>query len=114
VFYYLKYVNLEVQRLKKIDKKIADAYFRERTRLIIIYLIVWFLVSFGVVMFAEFFQTFTINGFPFHYFMGAQGAIVTFILLLFINAKVSDKIDKKYGISEEKNVQLSSGRTLDH
>ncbi|MCX8048003.1 MAG: DUF4212 domain-containing protein, partial [Anoxybacillus gonensis] len=54
------------------------------------------------------------NGFPFHYFMGAQGAVVTFIVLLFINAKVSDNIDKKYGISEEKNEQLSAGKALDH
>jgi len=100
--------------LKKIDKKVADAYFRERTRLITIYLTIWFLVSFGIVMFAEYFSSFTFNGFPFHYFMGAQGAVLTFIILLFVNAKVSDKIDEKYGISEEKNEQFSSGRTLDH
>jgi putative solute:sodium symporter small subunit len=100
--------------LKQIDKKIADAYFRERLRLIIIFLIIWFVVSFGVVMFAESLQNITVNGFPFHYFMGAQGSVLTFIILLFINAKMSDKIDEKYGISDEKNQQLSAGRTLDH
>jgi len=100
--------------LKKIDKKVADAYFRERTRLIIIFLAIWFLVSFGVVLFAEYFSEFTFNGFPFHYFMGAQGAVLMFIILLFVNAAASDQIDKKYGISEEKNEQFSSGRTLDH
>lgn len=99
--------------MKKIDKHIADAYFRERTRNIIIYLVVWFLASFGVAMFAESYS-FTVNGFPFHYFMGAQGAIVIFIFLLFINAKVSDNIDKKYGINEKKNEQLSFGNTVDH
>lgn len=92
----------------------ADAYFRERTRLIIIFLAIWFLVSFGVVLFAEYFSEFTFNGFPFHYFMGAQGAVLMFIILLFVNAAASDQIDKKYGISEEKNEQFSSGRTLDH
>ncbi|WP_044748791.1 DUF4212 domain-containing protein [Bacillus alveayuensis] len=100
--------------MKQIDKKIADAYFRERLRLIIIFLIIWFVVSFGVVMFAESLQNITVNGFPFHYFMGAQGSVLTFIILLFINAKMSDKIDEKYGISDEKNQQLSAGRTLDH
>jgi uncharacterized membrane protein len=46
--------------------------------------------------------------------MGAQGAIIIFIILLFINAKVSDSIDKKYGIDESKNESLSYGKTLDH
>ncbi|MBD1383221.1 DUF4212 domain-containing protein [Metabacillus arenae] len=100
--------------MKKIDKKVADAYFKEKTRNIIFYLVIWFVVSFGVVSFAEVFSTFSINGFPFHYYMGAQGAVIIFILLLFINAKVSDQIDRKYGIDESKNEQISSGKVLDH
>ncbi|MCH1625172.1 DUF4212 domain-containing protein [Fredinandcohnia quinoae] len=100
--------------MKKIDKKIADAYFKERTRNIAIYLIIGFLVSFGVVLFAEPFSKFSVNGLPFHYFMGAQGAVLTFIIVLFVNAKVSDSIDKKYGIDESKNEQISSGKVLDH
>lgn len=100
--------------MKKIEKKVADAYFKERTRNIIVYLLIGFLASFGVVLFAEPLSQFNINGFPFHYFMGAQGAIVIFILLLFVNAKVSDSIDQKYGIDEAKNEQLSAGKTLDH
>ncbi|WP_077619867.1 DUF4212 domain-containing protein [Bacillus sinesaloumensis] len=100
--------------MKKVDKKIADGYFREKTRNIIIYLIIGFLVSFGVVMFAEPLSSFTVNGLPFHYFMGAQGAVATFIIILFVNAKLSDKIDEKYGIDESKNEQISSGKALDH
>lgn len=99
---------------KKIDKKVADAYFKERTRNIVIFLVIGFLSSFGVVLFAEFFSGFTINGFPFHYFMGAQGAVVIFILLLFINARLSDSIDRKYGIDESKNKLLSAGKAVDH
>lgn len=75
-----------------------------------IYLAIWFLSSFGVVMFAEKFATFTFNGFPFHYFMGAQGSIVIFILLLYVNAKVSDGIDRKYGIEESKTSRSAMGR----
>ncbi len=100
--------------MKKISKEHADAYFRARTRNIVFYLIIWALVSFGVVMFAESLSNFSFNGFPFHYFMGAQGAIVVFILLLFINAILSDKIDQKFGIDETRNKQISGGKTLDH
>ncbi len=100
--------------MKKIDKEKADSYFREKNRNMIIYFIIWFIVSFGVVLFAEPLSEFTINGFPFHYFMGAQGAVITFIILLFVNAKLGDNIDKKYGIDENKNEQISSGKVLDH
>ncbi|GLB59028.1 DUF4212 domain-containing protein [Cytobacillus sp. NCCP-133] len=100
--------------MKKIDKKVADRYFREKTRNMIIYFAVGFLASFGVVLFAEPLSGITINGFPFHYFMGAQGAVLTFIILLFVNAKLGDAIDRKYGIDEEKNKQISSGKVLDH
>ncbi len=102
-----------VEQLKKIDKKIADSYFRERTKLIAVCLVIWFIVSFGVVMFAESLM-FTFLGFPFHYFMGALGSILVFISLLFVNAKVSDSIDAKYGIDEAKNKQLSEGKVFDH
>jgi putative solute:sodium symporter small subunit len=96
------------------EKATADQYFRERTRNMMIYLVIWAVVSFGVVFFADSLTDITINGFPFHYFMGAQGAILTFIILLFVNAAVSDKIDKKYGIDENKNKQISSGKVVDH
>ena len=100
--------------MKKIEKGKADQYFKEKNRYIMLYLIVGFLSSFGVVLFADSLKGLTINGYPFHYFMGAQGAIVIFIILLFVNAKVSDSIDKKYGIDESKNESLSYGKTLDH
>ncbi|UII55716.1 DUF4212 domain-containing protein [Cytobacillus spongiae] len=100
--------------MKKMEKATADQYFRERTRNMMIYLVIWAVVSFGVVFFADSLTDITINGFPFHYFMGAQGAILTFIILLFVNAAVSDKIDKKYGIDENKNKQISSGKVVDH
>ncbi|RSK28912.1 DUF4212 domain-containing protein [Bacillus sp. HMF5848] len=100
--------------MKKIEKSVADSYFRERTRNTVIYLIIWFIVSFGVAMFAESLQFSILGGFPFHYFMGAFGSIVTFIILLFVNAILSDQIDKKYGIDEARNEQVSQGKVLDH
>ncbi|MDG5472763.1 DUF4212 domain-containing protein [Jeotgalibacillus sp. ET6] len=100
--------------MKRIDKKTADAYFRTRTILISIYLVIGFSASFGAVFFAEFLAEFTFNGFPLHYYMGAQGAVLTFIILLFVNAIVSDRIDKKYGIDEARNESIGSGKTVDH
>ena len=100
--------------MKKIDKSIADAYFRTKTRNIIIFLAIGFLVSFGVVAFAESFKGMTFNGMPFHYWVGAQGGVITFVIILFINAYMGDKLDEKYGIDEKRNEVLSSGKTIDH
>ena len=100
--------------MRKIDKKTADKYFREKNTYMVIYFIIWAVVSYGVVLLAEPLSEFTINGFPFHYFMGAQGALLTFIILLFVNAIVGDSIDKKYGIDESKNEQIGAGRVVDH
>lgn len=101
--------------MKKIDKKIADAYFRIRNRNIIIFLTIGFLVSFGVVIFAEAFSEISfIGGVPLHYFMGAQGSVLTFIVLLFANAVVSDKIDKDFGIDDAHSAVLNAGKVQDH
>lgn len=100
--------------MKKIDKSVADAYFKARNTVVIICLIIGGLASFGVVLFAEAFSNFTFMGMPFHYYMGAQGAVLTFVILLFANAIISDKIDKKFGIDEDRNASISSGKVLDH
>ncbi|QHE51716.1 DUF4212 domain-containing protein [Pontibacillus sp. HMF3514] len=99
--------------MKKVEKHVADSYFRARNIATAIYLVIWFAVSYGVVLFAEPLSAYTINGIPFHYFMGAQGSVLTFILLLFVNAIVSDKIDQKYGIDEKQNEAISAGHTVD-
>jgi putative solute:sodium symporter small subunit len=96
------------------DRKLANRYFKERTRYMILYFVIWFVVSYGVVIFAEPLSHFTINGYPFHYFMGAQGAIITFIVLLFINASVSDAIDKKFGILKKDNKRLNSEEVINN
>ncbi|SDI03709.1 putative solute:sodium symporter small subunit [Alteribacillus persepolensis] len=100
--------------MKKVEKEVADRYFRTRTTLIIIFLGIGFLVSFGVVAFAEFFSQFTFLGVELHYYMGSQGAVVIFILCLFFNAVLSDRIDRKFGIDDEANTSISNGKTINH
>ncbi|WP_431804104.1 DUF4212 domain-containing protein [Halobacillus andaensis] len=87
--------------MKKLERAKAEAYFKYRTTMIVIYLAIGFLVSYAVVLNAEALSSFSVMGIPFHYYMGAQGAVVTFIVLLFINAIVSDRIDKKFGFNPE-------------
>ncbi|TLS35808.1 DUF4212 domain-containing protein [Pseudalkalibacillus caeni] len=98
--------------MKKIDKAVADAYFKERIRLIGILLVIWFIVSYVMVFFAESLAQYSFNGFPLHYFMGAQGSVATFIVLLFVNAAISDRIDEKYGLSPKKKIEQTLDRSV--
>ena len=100
--------------MKKVDKKVADAYFREKNLYMIAYFTIWFLVSFVVVAFADSLTEIKLLGFPFHYCMGAIGALFTFIVLLFINAVVGDKIDEKYGIDHARNEEIGAKNMIDH
>ncbi|MBD8033621.1 MULTISPECIES: DUF4212 domain-containing protein [Solibacillus] len=100
--------------MKKVDQKVADAYFREKNRYMLVYFAIWFLVSYVVVAFADSLTEIQFLGFPFHYFMGAIGALFTFIVLLFVNAIVGDKIDKKYGIDDERNKEIGAKNMIDH
>ena len=100
--------------MKKVDKKVADAYFREKNKYMFIYFAIWFLVSYVVVAFADSLTEITIIGFPFHYFMGAIGALFTFIVLLFVNAIVGDRIDKKYDIDDATNKEIGSKNMVEH
>lgn len=100
--------------MRKIDKSVADGYFREKNTYMVIYFIIWAVVSYGVVLLAKPLSDIYFNGFPFHYFMGAQGALAVFIILLFVNAIIGDKIDKKYGIDDKKNEEIGSGSVSEH
>lgn len=100
--------------MKKIDKSVGERYFREKNTYMIAFFIIWAIVSYGVVAVADTLTDITFIGFPFHYFMGAIGALITFILLLFANAIVGDRIDKKYGVNQQANERIAVGTTLDH
>ncbi|QDI92679.1 DUF4212 domain-containing protein [Salicibibacter halophilus] len=99
--------------MKIVDKKDAEKYFKLRTIMIFSFLLLALAVSFGVAAFAEFFSQFTFMGMPLHYYMGAQGAIVIFIVLLFLNAVISDRLDKRFGIDDAKNEQIDEGKSFD-
>lgn len=62
---------------------------------------VWFLATFGVSWFARDLQALTLLGFPFPFFMAAQGALLIYLLLVGFYAWRMGKLDKKYGVGED-------------
>ncbi len=76
-------------------------YWRSNLRMTGALLSVWFLATFGVSWFARDLQALTLLGFPFPFFMAAQGALLIYLLLVGFYAWRMGKLDKKYGVGED-------------
>ncbi|MBU1424068.1 MAG: DUF4212 domain-containing protein [Gammaproteobacteria bacterium] len=75
-------------------------YWRKNLKITGILLLVWFVVTFVVGWFARDMQSVTILGFPFPFFMGAQGALLVYVLLVGYYAYCMSKLDREYGVQE--------------
>jgi putative solute:sodium symporter small subunit len=80
-----------------------DAHWAKTRNLTITILILWFIFSFVVHWFAESLNAITFMGFPLGYYMAVQGSLIIFVVLIFVQNWIQDKIDDESGFSEEKN-----------
>lgn len=78
----------------------VKAYWRENQRLIVILLAIWFSVSYLPVLFINQLNAIVIGGFPLGYYMGAQGSLIVFVILIFYYAFAMNRLDAKYGMSD--------------
>jgi len=76
------------------------AYWRKTLRLTGLLLAVWFCVTFGVAFFARE-LSFTFFGWPFSFWVGAQGALVVYVLIVAIYAHAMAKLDEAHGMGED-------------
>jgi putative solute:sodium symporter small subunit len=89
------------QELKGLDKqKLAD-YWSYNVKLTAFTMIVWFVVTYVAIFFAPQLDKIVILGFPMGYYMGAQGSLIVFVILIFNYAFKMNKADKDYGVEEE-------------
>jgi putative solute:sodium symporter small subunit len=72
-------------------------------RLMIIHLVVWFIFSYVVHWFAVPLNNISFLGWPLGYYMAAQGALIVFVVQLFLFNRQQHAIDMKYGVAEEQH-----------
>jgi putative solute:sodium symporter small subunit len=85
------------------SKNVWKEYWSKNLRLIITLLIIWFVISYlpalllglGVNL-----NSISFLGFPFGYYMAGQGSLIGFVLLIFLYAKMMNKMDDEYHISD--------------
>jgi len=62
---------------------------------------IWFFFSFVVHMFAPSLNSIRILGFPFGFYMAAQGSLIIFVVALFWFGKRQNQIDEEFGVQED-------------
>lgn len=86
--------------MKTTDKN-ARAYWRENVKYLVILLSIWFMVSYGAgILFKDALNEIQFAGFKLGFWFAQQGAIYTFVILIFVYVRLMNKLDKKYGYDE--------------
>ena len=75
-------------------------YWQKNLRLTAVLLAIWFVVTFVVIFFAPELNTIVIAGFPFAFYMGAQGALAIYVVIIWYYARRMNQLDREYGVHE--------------
>ena len=76
-----------------------ERYWRSNRIVIALLLLVWFTVTFVVSYFARA-LSFTFFGWPFSFWMGAQGALLVYCLIIGFYAWYMNRLDIEHGVEE--------------
>jgi putative solute:sodium symporter small subunit len=64
-----------------------------------ILLAIWFFVTFVIAYFARD-LTFNFFGWPFSFWVAAQGALIVYVLIIWYYAHYMNRLDQEYGVAE--------------
>ena len=75
-------------------------YWRKNLTITAILMAIWFVVTF-VVGYTARDLNFKFFGWPFSFWMGAQGALIIYVLIIWYYARYMNKLDQEFGVHEE-------------
>jgi putative solute:sodium symporter small subunit len=75
-------------------------YWRRNVRMTGILLAIWALVTYGIGFYARELN-FNFFGWPFSFWVGAQGALVIYVLIIWYYAWYMNRLDIEYGVAED-------------
>ncbi|HSF48878.1 MAG TPA: DUF4212 domain-containing protein [Burkholderiales bacterium] len=75
-------------------------YWHKNLTVTAILLAIWFVVTFVVSYFARELNQITFLGFPLAFYMGAQGALIIYVLIIWYYAHYMNKLDVEYDVHE--------------
>ncbi len=74
-------------------------YWRKNLRITGILLGVWFLVTFVMGYYARDLN-FNFFGWPFSFWMAAQGSLIIYVLIIWIYARYMNNLDQEFGVAD--------------
>lgn len=74
-------------------------YWRKNLRLTSVLLAIWFIVSFVMVFFARD-LSFSFFGWPFSFWMAAQGSLLVYMAIIWYYARTMNRLDQEHGVAE--------------
>ncbi|WP_020681765.1 DUF4212 domain-containing protein [Marinobacterium rhizophilum] len=79
----------------------AKAYWRENLGIISVYMVIWFVASYGFgILFVEQLDSIHFFGFPLGFWFAQQGSIFIFVILIWAYVYSMNKLDEKYDVHE--------------
>lgn len=77
------------------------AYWRRNLAVTAILLLIWFVVTFVASFYARELNQINVFGFPLGFYMGAQGALLVYLLIIGFYAHYMNRLDEAYGIDPD-------------
>jgi putative solute:sodium symporter small subunit len=74
-------------------------YWRKNVRITAILMVIWFVITYGVGFFARE-MSFNFFGWPFAFWVGAQGALAVYVAMIGFYAWYMNRLDEEYGVAE--------------
>ncbi|WP_341892914.1 DUF4212 domain-containing protein [Variovorax sp. YR752] len=75
-------------------------YWRANLRITAVLLGIWFFVTFVIGFFARDLN-FTFFGWPFSFWVAAQGALIVYVAIIWFYARYMNRLDQQFGVAEE-------------
>lgn len=76
-------------------------YWRRTVTVTAVLLAIWFVVTYVVAFFAKPLNEISFFGFPLAFYVGAQGSLVIYLIIIAFYARYMNRLDKEFGVSEE-------------
>ncbi|WP_305405961.1 DUF4212 domain-containing protein [Photobacterium leiognathi] len=84
------------------SKEQAQAYWKQNLSIMGSLLTIWFAVSYGAgILFVDALNTIQIGGFKLGFWFSQQGAIYTFVALIFVYVVRMNALDRKFNVQED-------------
>ena len=74
-------------------------YWQKNLNITAVLMAVWFVVTFVVAYFARDLN-FTFFGWPFSFWMAAQGSLIIYVVIIWFYAHYMNKLDQEHGVAE--------------